>query len=181
MSEFTAKISIAHFLTSERDRLVGYARRLIDDAGDRDGEDIVQDVAVNLFNRADVLMPIETLSSYAYQSLRNKVTDYLRRRRNMIFLDEPTDNDTELSLICALSDNITNVEKEVSRSELREKIFSAIDSLSNIEKAVIIETELNGRSFRELSKEWAIPVGTLLARKSRAVAKVRELLREFKP
>jgi RNA polymerase sigma factor (sigma-70 family) len=181
MSELSAKISIAQFLTSERDRLVGYVRHLIDDAGDRDGEDIVQDVALNLYCRADVLMPIETISSYVYQSLRNKVTDYLRRRKNMVFLDEPADNDTELSLICALSDNIANVEKEVTRSELREKIFSAIDSLSNIEKAIVIETELNGRSYRELSEEWGIPLGTLLARKSRALVKMRELLQEFKP
>jgi RNA polymerase sigma factor (sigma-70 family) len=180
MSESTAKISIAQFLTSERDRLVGYARRLIDDAGDRDGEDIVQDVALSLFNRADVLIPIETLSSYVYQSLRNKVTDYLRRRRNMVSLDEPIDDENGPSLIHEISENISEIDREVTRSELRTRILEAIESLSDNEKAVVIETELNGRSFRDISEEWGIPLGTLLARKSRALAKVRELLREFK-
>jgi len=40
---------------------------------------------------------------------------------------------------------------------------------------------MNGRTFRELSDEWGIPLGTLLARKSRAIAKVRDTLKEFKP
>ena len=123
MSELSAKISIAQFLTSERDRLVGYVRRLIDDTGDRDGEDIVQDVALKLFSRADVLMPIDTLSSYVYQSLRNKVIDYLRRRKNMVFLDEPINDENGLSLVHEISENIAEIDKEVTRSELRAKIF----------------------------------------------------------
>jgi RNA polymerase sigma factor (sigma-70 family) len=181
MSAQTGKISIAEFLTTERGRLIRYVRHLIDDAAERDGEDIVQDVALNLFSRADVLMPIETLSAYVYQSLRNRVIDYLRQRRNVVSLDESIDEDGGSSLTQQLSDSLSDVEKEVSRAELRKSIVSAIEHLPGEQKAVVIETELNGRSFRDLSREWGIPIGTLLARKSRALAKIRESLREFKP
>ncbi len=176
-----AQESIRQFLITERDRLVGYVRRFIEDAGDRDGEDIVQDVALGLLDRPDVLAPIETLSSYVYRSLRNKVVDYLRKRRAMIFLDEPVDEEDGQFPVHQLTDELRDVEKEVARSELKTKVFEAIESLSDVEKAVVIETEVNGRSFRELSQEWGIPLGTLLARKSRALAKVRKLLKEFKP
>ena len=161
--------------------LVGYVRRFIEDAGDRDGEDIVQDVALRLLDRPDVLAPIEVLSSYVYQSLRNRVIDYLRKRRAMVSLDEPVEEKSSQSLAYQLADEIHDMEKEVARSELKTRIFEAIDSLSDLEKAIIIETEMNGRSFRELSEEWETPVGTLLARKSRAFAKVRGLLGEFRP
>ena len=181
MSAEMGKISIAEFFTTERNRLIRYVRHLIDDAADRDGEDIVQDVALNLFSRADVLMPIETLSAYVYQSLRNRVIDYLRRRRDVVSLDESIDENGELSLVQQLSDSLSDVEKEVTRAELRKSIVSAIEELPGEQKAVVIETELNGRSFRDLSREWGIPIGTLLARKSRALAKIRESLREFKP
>jgi len=181
MSTEMGRISIVEFLTTERGRLIRYVRHLIDDAAERDGEDIVQDVALNLFSRADVLMPIETLSAYVYQSLRNRVIDYLRRRRDVVSLDESIDENGESSLIQQLSDTLSDVEKEVTRAELRKSIVSAIDQLPGEQKAVVIETELNGRSFRELAKEWGIPIGTLLARKSRALAKIRESLREFKP
>jgi RNA polymerase sigma factor (sigma-70 family) len=181
MSAQTGKMFIAEFFTTERDRLIRYVRHLINDAAERDGEDIVQDVALTLFSRADVLMPIETLSAYVYQSLRNRVIDYLRRRRNVVSLDDSIDENGESSLVQQLSETLSDAEKEVSRAELRKSIVSAIESLSGEQKAVVIETELNGRSFRDLSIEWGIPIGTLLARKSRALAKIRESLLEFKP
>lgn len=181
MSTEIGKISIVEFLTTERGRLIRYVRHLIDDAAERDGEDIVQDVALNLFSRADVLMPIETLSAYVYRSLRNRVIDYLRRRRDVVSLDESIDENGESSLIQELSETMSDGEKEVTRDELRKSIVSAIDHLPGEQKAVVIETELNGRSFRDLAKEWGIPIGTLLARKSRALAKIRESLQEFKP
>jgi RNA polymerase sigma factor (sigma-70 family) len=174
-------MSIAEFLTTERGRLIRYVRHLIDDAAERDGEDIVQDVALNLFSRADVLMPIETLSAYVYQSLRNRVIDYLRKRRNTVSLDESIDENGELSLTQQIAETISDVEKEVRRAELRKSIVNAIERLPGEQKAIIIETEFNGRTFRDLSQEWGIPIGTLLARKSRALVKIRELLREFKP
>jgi RNA polymerase sigma factor (sigma-70 family) len=181
MSVQPPKVSIVEFLTSERSRLIHYVRRLIHDSAERDGEDIVQDVALNLLSRADVLMPIETLSAYVYQSLRHRVIDYLRRRRNVVSLDESIDEDGGSSLVQQLSENLPDVEKEVARAELRKSIVNAIERLPGEQKAVVLETELNGRSFRDLSIEWGIPIGTLLARKSRALAKIRELLLEFKP
>jgi RNA polymerase sigma factor (sigma-70 family) len=181
MNAEVGKVSIAEFLTTERKRLIRYVRHLIDDAAERDGEDIVQDVALNLFSRADVLMPIETMSAYVYRSLRNRVIDYLRKRRNTVSLDESIDESGELSLTQQLSEALYDVEKEVTRAELRKSIVNAIEHLPGEQKAVVIETELNGRSFRDLSREWGIPIGTLLARKSRALVKIRELLQEFKP
>ena len=168
-------------MTSERSRLVHYVRRLIHDSTERDGEDIVQDVALSLFSRADVLMPIETLSAYVYQSLRHRVIDYLRSRKHFVSLDQSIDEDEEPSPVLQLSETLHDVENQATRFEVREKIYEAIESLPDEQKAVFIETELNGRSFRDLSQEWAIPIGTLLARKSRALSRIRESLREFKP
>lgn len=181
MPEPPLKISLTRFFASERDRMVRYVHSLIEDAADRDGEDIVQDVALSLFKATDVLMPIEALSAYVYRSLRNRAIDYLRRRRNTISIDEQAEDEDGPAGSFQLSDVFVDVEKEASRSELRKSIFGAIEALPDEQKAVVIETELNGRSFRELSDEWGIPMGTLLARKSRALAKVRERLREFKP
>jgi DNA-directed RNA polymerase specialized sigma24 family protein len=48
---------LAEFLRQEREALVGYVRRRIDDAADHEAEDIVQDVVVHLFDRADPSTP----------------------------------------------------------------------------------------------------------------------------
>ena len=167
------------FLQTERKRLVGYVRNLIDDAAERDGEDIVQDVIVSIFSRGEITSPIEDLSAYVYQSLRNRVVDYFRKRREVVPFDAVNGDDPNLSLSNILYDPKYDAFDELYRSEIRERIFEAIDSLGDDEKAVIIETEFNGRTYRELSREWGIPMGTLLARKSRALGKIREALSDL--
>jgi RNA polymerase sigma-70 factor (ECF subfamily) len=144
--------------------LVGFVRRRIDDAADRDAEDIVQDVMLNLFDKADFAAPIENLSAYIYQSLRNRITDMLRKRRDTSFFRE----------LVQLSADDT--EKVIEKKQIKAKIYDAIDALSEDQRAVVIATEFENRSFRELSEEWRIPIGTLLARKSRALKNIKKEL-----
>jgi RNA polymerase sigma factor (sigma-70 family) len=181
MGQELSNASIIRFFAAERDRLIAYVHHLIDDAAARDGEDIVQDVALSILSRPDILIPIETVSAYVYQSLRNRVIDYFRRPKIMISLDDSLNDDDMLSLADALSGTAPDAESEAARSELRRQITEAIEGLPDDQKAVVVETEVNGRKFSDLSEEWNIPIGTLLARKARGMAKVRESLRDFKP
>jgi RNA polymerase sigma factor (sigma-70 family) len=145
-------------------RLVRYVRSLIEDAGDRDAEDIVQDVMLSIFDKADVTLPIENLAAYVYRSLRNKVIDIFRKKQDVVSLDE------------VISDAGCDTVRDVEKKELIEQIFDAMDSLPPEQRAVLIATEFEGRSYRELSEEWTVPIGTLLARKSRALNKIKQEL-----
>jgi DNA-directed RNA polymerase specialized sigma24 family protein len=44
-----------------------------------------------------------------------------------------------------------------------------------------LATEIDGFTFRDLAEEWNEPIGTLLSRKSRAAAKLRQLLSDYRP
>jgi DNA-directed RNA polymerase specialized sigma24 family protein len=55
-------------------------------------------------------------------------------------------------------------------------VFTAMEGLTEGERAVILATELDGRPFKELAAEWQVPIGTLLARKSRGLEKIRKQL-----
>jgi RNA polymerase sigma factor (sigma-70 family) len=157
---------IAEFFRTEYRKWVGYVRRLIDDTAERDAEDVVQDVILHIFDRADIGAPIENLSAYIYQSLRNRVVDLLRKRKDILSLSE--------AILASSMDTADEFEKR----ELQEKIFQAMDYLNDEERAVVIATEFDGGSFRELSDAWGVPIGTLLARKSRALKKIRQKLTE---
>ena len=165
MSADTQKTRVADFIATEWHRLVGYVRSWIEDGADRDAEDIVQDVVVGLFEKADVTAPIADLAAYVYRSLRNRVVDaYRAAPKKAVALTEPVlDERYEASLAAEWKEN-------------REKLFEAIDSLAPVQKSVLVATELEGRSFRELSEEWDVPIGTLLARKHRAIRALRETL-----
>lgn len=168
---------IADFFRREHRRLVRLVRGWIEDAAERDGEDIVQDVALNIFDRADVSAPIDNLSAYVYQALRNRVIDLRRKKRQHILsLDSKIGHPSDSSLSDLIRDYRYNAADEFEKKEIWRLAFEAIEQLSEAQKAVIIETEFEGRSFRELSAEWEVPMGTLLARKSRALQKIRMMI-----
>jgi RNA polymerase sigma factor (sigma-70 family) len=152
---------LTDFFRIERMKLVRYVQSLIEDAGDRDAEDLVQDVMLSIFDRADVTLPIENLAAYVYRSLKNKVIDIFRKKRDVVSLDE------------VVSEAGCDTARDVEQKELIEQIFDAMDSLPPEQRAVLIATEFEGRSYRELSEEWKVPIGTLLARKSRALNKIK--------
>ena len=169
--------AITSFYQKNYRSLVRYVRTLIADSASRDGEDIVQDVVFNLLERADIVAPIANLSAYIYRSLRNKVIDELRRpEKDSVSLEADAFPDSDLSLADVLTDNRDNPMEAMERAENHERMYAAMNALSPEQRNVIIATEFEERSYRELSEEWAVPVGTLLARKARGIKAIREYL-----
>ena len=104
MDKLSRQSRIAHFIMNERERLVRYIHRYIDDTAEWSGEDIVQDVMLNIFDMSDFTVPIENLTAYVYQSIRNRIIDYLRKRRGHISLDAENLNYDGLRLADVLPD-----------------------------------------------------------------------------
>jgi RNA polymerase sigma factor (sigma-70 family) len=176
MDKETRKIKIADFIKTERIKLLRYVQGLIADASDRDGEDIVQDVMLNIFNVADVSIPIDNLAAYIYQSLRNRIIDILKKNKyESVSIDE-TNPGYNSSLKDILQDKRNNIALEIEKKEITDSLFSAIDSLDPEYREIIYLTEFEGQSFKEISEELDIPIGTLLSRKSRAVKKIKDKL-----
>ena len=158
--------------------LVAYVRQLIDDSADRDGEDIVQDVMVNLFNKADVMEPIQNLTGYLYSSLRNRIIDIMRARKKTLSFDAETGDDRERSLKEVVRDIKGDALQSLEEKDRRQVLYAAVDALGDDEKAIVVATEFDDRSFKELSEEWETPMGTLLSRKSRALKHIGDFLRK---
>ncbi len=175
MKEKGIHSGIAGFFKDERENLLRYVRRMIDDAADRDSEDILQDVMLNMFNLADVTVPVQNLAAYVYRSLRNRVTDILKKRGgDTVSIDAVSEDG--YSIYDMIYDDRYDVMSEIEKNDMIEALYSSIDSLDEEEKSIIYLTEFESRSFREISEESGIPVGTLLSRKSRAMKKIRKEL-----
>ncbi len=158
--------------------MLGFVRRLIDDTAEMEGEDIVQDVMLGIFNQADFTVPLEKLSAYIYTALRNRVIDALRKRRGNISLDRELGHGAGVTMEDVLWDLRYDAADRFQRDEIRRVLFDAIDALVEDQRTIILLTEFEGRSFRELADEWNVPIGTLLSRKSRAMASVRKTVVE---
>jgi RNA polymerase sigma factor (sigma-70 family) len=174
-AEMTSPL-LADFFRAEHGRLVGYVRRWLSEVGREEAEDMVQDVALNLFDRGDVTAPIQNLSAYVYRALKNRVVDYLRKKRPTLSLDRPERGEDAPALADLLADDSAAPETQAERDELFDRVRRAIDGLAPEDRAIIIATEFEGWTFQELADEWDAPLGTLLARKARAVKKIRKIL-----
>jgi RNA polymerase sigma factor (sigma-70 family) len=165
VSAETQKKRIAGFIATEWSRLVGYVRTWIADTAERDAEDVVQDVLERLFEQSDLAAPITDISAYFYRSLRNRVIDLYRKKKG-----------ATVELSAEVADMRFEASEDFERTEDQEEMFEAIDALPEPQREVLVATELEGRTFRELAEEWDVPIGTLLARKHRAMLAVRETL-----
>jgi RNA polymerase sigma-70 factor (ECF subfamily) len=179
MSAERQKKRIADFFAKEKNRLVNYVRRWIQDTAERDGEDIVQDVMLNIFDSTDITAPVENLAAYVYRSLYNRAVDMLRKTKRTVSLDTGIGHEPDRGFLDVLSDIRYDAYSAMQKKELRARIFEAVDRLNPALRAVFIATEFEGQSFRELSDAWDVPIGTLLSRKHRAIQKVKSVLEDL--
>ncbi|MEA3265603.1 MAG: RNA polymerase sigma factor [Candidatus Fermentibacteria bacterium] len=175
----SGKTLLAEFWEKNHRKLVNFVRTKLDDASHMDSEDIVQDVILNLLDRPDITKPITNLTAYVFRALRNKIIDEYRKPPNRTeSLDEPDLN--ELSLYDIIPDLKYEPQNSYTREQLRNRIYTAISNLPREQRHVIIETEFNEVSFKELEKQMKIPLGTLLARKHRGLKTIKKQLKHIK-
>jgi RNA polymerase sigma factor (sigma-70 family) len=172
--EKTLSTGITGFFRKERSKMVGFIRKRIADESGRDAEDIMQDVMVRLMEGADVGAPIENLASYIYTALKNRIVDMIRSRKPQQSLQELEEHGS-LELMDVLEEN-RSPDKTLESDEYKEEIYSALSQLNDDERNIIIATEFEEITFRELAEDLDVPIGTLLSKKARALDKIKKIL-----
>lgn len=178
----TAKLKkieyIKSFFSGERSKLMSFIRSHLNEAYyDEDPEDIIQDVAENMLSRMELNIPVDNLAGYIYRSIRNRIIDLYRKPKLKTSIENYTNDNDDNNLLNTLSteEDLYEFEEE-DRWEL---VNMAIKQLSPEQQDIIIETELNGKSFKELSEKWNTSMGTLLSRKHRAIANIQKILQDY--
>lgn len=170
---------LTKFWETNYHKMVNFVRAKLDDVSRLDSEDIVQDVILNLLDRPDLTKPITNLTAYVFRALRNKIIDEYRKPDNRTqSLDEH--NHEQLNLYDIIPDLKYEPRNSYAREQLRNQIYTAISNLPQEQKQVIIETEFNEISFKELEKQLKTPIGTLLARKHRGLKTIKKQLNHIK-
>ncbi len=181
MSETGGKPEIGRYFIEKYERLVRYFQSSYSDLSEMEAEDIVSDMMADLLERSEVLARVENASAYIFRSIRNRVIDYLRRRKRTVSLEASLGGDERADpRQAAIPEPSYDMSAELEASEIRHRLIEALDTLALDQRAVWVGTELDGRTYRELSEEWGTPVGTLLARKHRANAALQKALQDLK-
>lgn len=173
MATQSEKQRLAQFFRAEYRKLLGFVRRRVDEIAAQDAEDFVQDVALQLFDHADVAFPIEYLSAYVYRSLQNRITDYFRKRRSALARGELKQDLEPQSLPRVVEEGGYDPAPEIRQMEIVHDLSRLLDGLSEEERRLIVAVDIQGHTLEHLSRMWGVPVNTLLSRRSRALKKVQ--------
>jgi len=180
MNEKKGKRDLGRFFIERYEKLVNYFQVNYSALSDMEAEDIVSDVMVDMLEKTALAESVGNISAYVYQSIRNKANDYLRRRKKSVSInDSESDYTADSHTAATIPELRYDMTAELEGSEVRDRLLKALDTLEANQRAVWTATEIDGYSFNELSEEWGVPVGTLLARKHRANAALQKMMRDF--
>lgn len=168
---------LSSLFAREYHNLVSFVNRYWMGDSEADAEDIVQDVVLNLYTKVDFNRPIENLLAYTYRSLRNRVIDRQRKKKDKVLSTFDDQESGENMLLRNLTDESMSEEDATEKERDIALMYDLISELRPDQQEILIRTELEGYSFDELSQEWGIPIGTLLSRKHRAMAKLQNLMK----
>ena len=175
------KQKLSDFFRKEYQKLIHYVRKLLKDSGERNADDIIQDVMVSIYEKTDPLISIENIGAYIYRSLYHKIVDQYRKKKDKpLHFEDVMNPQSGETLSDILADTHYDTHSTAEKNEIKERIFKAVDHLKPDQKAVWIAVEIEGYTFDELSLLWQEPIGTLLARKYRASRVLRKKLEVFK-
>jgi RNA polymerase sigma factor (sigma-70 family) len=148
--------------------LVRAARGVV--RSDADAEDAVQDAMVAVLSAPHLLSVIENVGGWLYTLVRRRCVDILRR--------EDIRRSGQGGDLEALFDEVLDAREQLERQELVTAIADAVKHLDEPLRFALVNNELEGKTFKEMSAQTGIPMGTLMARKQRALETVRNELHQ---
>jgi RNA polymerase sigma factor (sigma-70 family) len=170
---------ISEVIAKERPRLRNFISKRV--PNEADVEDLLQEVFCELVEANRLLMPIDYVTGWLFRVARNRITDLFRRKRPENFNLAPVgDEDGELLQIeDLLPSPDSGPEALYVRHALLDELKIALAELPVEQREVFVAHEIEGRSFKELSKETGVSVNTLLSRKHYAVLHLRDRLQSI--
>ena len=149
--------------------LLKKARHLLREQAD--AEDVVQDVVLSLIDAPNLLHGVDRLGAWLTTVVHRRCVDFIRgkvRRR------EHLEQQQHVEQWQRERERDDSLETE----ELATALESAILALDEELRFAFVEQAINEKTFAQISEESGIPMGTLMARKKRAVANLKTTLQE---
>lgn len=161
---------------------------LLRQCGDRElAEELTQDTFVRLvtdLGRGGRYREQGRFEPWLFRVAMNRLRDEMRRRRRQA---TPTDfsavdqGETALAPLPGAPAAGADPAELASKAEQMERVRRAVARLGEADRQIVHLRHTAGLSFREIAQTLEQPLGTVLARSHRAVAKLRKMLQDEHP
>lgn len=146
-------------------------------------EDVVQEAFVRVVQNALDFKHEARFSTWVYTITRNLCIDHLRKRalRKHPSLDESKrgEEGDGPTLGEQTADSRANVERQVTGTELKERIALAVDELPDDQREVFLLRELSNLPFKEIAEITGVPENTVKSRMRYALERLQAALQEY--
>lgn len=149
----------------------------------QDAEDLVQETYMKAFKYFSKFKRGTNLKAWLFKILKNTFINYYRKRKKIphqVEFVEFEDNIENFSI-----SNIPSVQFSETLSDsdifsgLDEEVKLALDILPEEYKAVITMSDIEGKSYKEISKILKLPLGTVMSRLYRGRKSLEENLLKY--
>lgn len=148
--------------------LVVYARRFVNSTDL--AREIVQDFFVRLYEKRETLTIDTSVKSYLYRSVYNCCINYINQRNIQ---------DKHLKNIDQEKVDEDNLENEINRIELQQRIFEVIETLPAKCRRIFKMNRLEGLRNEEIAKKLNLSKRTVETQISKALKILRNKLSDF--
>ncbi len=138
-----------------------------------DANDVTQEAFIKVFQYIKNFKRDSSFSTWLYRIVINTCKDEFKKRNKIqtISIDEE-DSYKEVK------DDSKTPDEILESVEMRETIDRAINSLSSNYKEIIILRDIKELSYKEISEQLELPIGTIKSRICRARIELRNTLRK---
>lgn len=138
-------------------------------------EDLAQEVFLKVYKNLDKFKGESSLYTWIYKITVNLCLDELKKRKNVIYLDEKiTVGDGEIDK--ELPSNERSQEEQYEDKELKKNLHRCINKLPDKQKMMIVLRDIKGFSYDEIAEITNNKIGTVKSQINRARLKLKELL-----
>lgn len=138
-------------------------------------EDIAQEVFIKVYKNLDKFHGDSSLYTWIYKIATNLCLDQIKKRKDIIYMDEKLRvNDDEVEIQIP-SDEKTQDEL-YEQKELKQKLEKCIEKLPEKQRAMIVLRDIKGLAYDEIAEILELKLGTVKSQINRARLKLKELL-----
>ena len=140
-------------------------------------EDIAQEVFIKIYRNLKNFKEESSLYTWIYRITINVCFDALKKRKNVVYLDEKIETeDGEIGL--TLKDDSKKPDEIVEENDLKEILEKCIRKLPEDQRIMIVLRDIKGFTYMEIAEMLKMNLGTVKSRISRARSALKEILDE---
>jgi RNA polymerase sigma-70 factor (ECF subfamily) len=142
-------------------------------------EELVQDLFLNIWMRRDEWSVTDSMTSYLFRAVRNRMLNYLRHRR--IEQRYASDSEQAASESSAGMSHLHRADETLAREERRLAVQRAIASLPERTREVFLLNREQGMRYADIALMLGISVKTVEYHMGRAFVQLRRRLADWSP